>query len=440
MATRNSRQEQRSRTRENRSIVSLFSGAMGLDLGLEAAGFRTALTLEVNKDAAATIRLNRPALPTITKNIETVSTAEMLRTARLRKGNASIVSGGPCCQTFSTIGKRESLSDSRGGLFRHFKRVVAGIQPRFFVMENVKGILSAAVRHRPLKQRGPGHPPLARDEELGSALRTICDELSELRYYVVFGLLNCADYGTPQTRWRVVFIGSRDGEEITLPPPTHASTPTDGRLPWVTLGESIQGLKDESPEFRQFREAQKAFLRLLRVGQNWRDLPKSLQKNALGGAFDSWGGRSGFYRRLAWDKPAPTLTTCPTGKAATLCHPAELRPLSIREYMTLQQFPETWQFAGSMTQKYVQIGNAVPLGLGEAVGRMLRRTMRRTKRRGPCPEAKARKGLVVCGDPRLADRLARRGRTNLVPSRFRLDRDPIAAREWLARVGKEATV
>jgi DNA (cytosine-5)-methyltransferase 1 len=412
---------------------------MGLDLGLEAAGFETALALEINKDAIDTIRLNRPALALITERIETVSTREMLRTAALRKEDVCIVSGGPCCQTFSTAGKRESLADSRGGLFRHFKRVVAETRPRFFVMENVKGILSAAVRHRPLKQRGPGHPPLARDEELGSALRTICHELSDLDYFVIFGLLNCADYGTPQTRLRVVFIGSRDGEDITLPPATHASVPSNGKLPWVTLGDSIRGFEDKSPEFRQFREVQKVYLRQLRAGQNWRDLPQALQKAALGGAFDSWGGRCGFYRRLSWDKPAPTLTTCPTGQATTLCHPTKLRPLSIREYIALQQFPETWQFAGSTTQKYVQIGNAVPLGLGEAVGRMLRGTMRKTKRRGVSSEAKARRGVVVCGDPRLADRLSKRARTKLEPSRFRLDPDPIAAREWLASVGEEAT-
>ena len=346
------------------------------------------------------------------------------------------MSGGPCCQTFSTVGKRESLADSRGGLFRHFKRVVSGARPRFFIMENVKGILSAAVKHRPLKQRGPGHPPLCPDEELGSALRVICSELSELQYYVIFGLLNCADYGTPQKRWRVVFIGSRDGEDIVLPLPTHAEATTNGKLPWVTLRLSIGHLKEENPEHIEFRASQKAYLRRLCEGENWQNLSKKLQEQALGGAFDSWGGRCGFYRRLAWNKPAPTLTTCPIGQATTLCHPTELRPLSIEEYRILQQFPRSWKFAGSTTQKYIQIGNAVPLGLGESIGTMIREVMRKTKCHGLPKGAKFRKGCVVCGDSILADRLSKRPRTKLEPPRFRLDQDPDAARRWLARVGK----
>lgn len=421
---------------ENRSIISLFSGAMGLDLGLEVAGFHTALALDIDTNAIETIVLNRPTLPIIKDKIEHVTAQELLQKAGLRRGQTCIVSGGPCCQTFSTVGKRESLADSRGGLFREFKRVVAEIRPRFFVMENVKGILSAAVKHRPLKKRGPGHPPLSPDEELGSALRVICSELQELQYYVIFGLLNCADYGTPQTRWRVIFIGSRDGEDIELPPPTHAETTTDGKLPWVTLRQSICGLKDKEPEYIEFRASQKAYLRRLHEGENWRNLSKKLQKQALGGAFDSWGGRCGFYRRLTWSKPAPTLTTGPTDQATSLCHPTELRPLSIKEYRILQQFPHSWKFAGTTTRKYIQIGNAVPLGLGKAIGIMIRKVMKKTQLQGLPVGAKSRKGAVIYGDPILAERLAKRPRTKLEPSRFRLDPDPKAARRWLATVAQ----
>lgn len=436
MAKRSPIRKQRTATYKNNSIMSLFSGAMGLDLGLEAAGFQTTLALEVNRSAIETIKLNRPTLPIIKQKIENVSVHDILNKAKLQSGQACIVTGGPCCQTFSTVGKRESLGDSRGDLFRHFTRIVAGIRPRFFVMENVKGILSAAVKHRPLKQRGPGHPPLSPAEELGSAFRIICNELSELQYYVVFGLLNCADYGTPQTRWRVVFIGSRDGEDIALPSPTHAEVATNGMLPWITIRQSIGRLKDKNPEYVEFREVQKVLLRRLRDGENWRNLPKKLQKKALGGAFDSWGGRCGFYRRLCWNKPAPTLTTSPTGQATMLCHPTKLRPLSINEYRILQQFPRSWKFAGSTTQKYIQIGNAVPLGLGESIGTMIRKVMRKTKRHGLPKEAKLRKGCVVCGDPILEDRLSKRPRTKLEPSRFRLDPDPDAARRWLAALPK----
>src|SRR5258706_5998166 len=175
--------------RTKRHVISLFSGAMGLDLGLEHAGFNTAVAVEINPRAAETIRLNKPHLPVIQRPIEDVSSGEILRSAGLKVGEACIVTGGPCCQSFSTAGKRESLAVSQGTLFRHFTRIVAETRPRFFVMENVKGILSAAVRHRSLNERGPGHPPMSRDEEFGSALKMILSELAKLNYYVVYGLL-----------------------------------------------------------------------------------------------------------------------------------------------------------------------------------------------------------------------------------------------------------
>ena len=177
-------------------------------------------------------------------------------------------------------------------------------------MENVKGILSAAVRHRPLNKRGPGWPPLSHDEELGSALRIIRRELANLGYYVIFGLLNCADYGVPQKRYRVVFIGSRDGELIELPKPTHAES-ANGKPQWLTLRHALEDLKEKKPEFIEFSPVRLGFLKQLRAGQNWTDLPKKLQRKALGAAYISWGGRCGFCRRLAWAAPSPTLTTAP---------------------------------------------------------------------------------------------------------------------------------
>src|ERR1017187_846984 len=326
---------------------------MGLDLGLEAAGsgLRTAVALELNRTAIETIKLNRPKLPVINRPIQKVKTDEILKQAGLKVGEAFLVTGGPCCQSFSTAGKRESLGDrKRGGLFRHFKRVVREARPRFFVMENVKGILSAAVRHRPLDKRGPGWPALSRNEELGSALRVIRRELADLGYYVVFGLLNCADYGVPQKRYRVVFIGSRDGELIDLPKPTHAEI-SNGKPEWVTLRNALDDLDDKKPEFVKFTPERLGFLKKLRAGQNWTDLPKKIQSKALGAAYKSWGGRCGFCRRLDWNKPSPTLTTAPDGRATMLCHPSKLRPLTVGEYARLQQFPPDWQFDGSTRQK-----------------------------------------------------------------------------------------
>lgn len=404
---------------------------MGLDLGLEAAGFKTKVALEINKQAIATIKLNRPRLPVISTPIEDVSTDEILAKARLKVGEPCLVTGGPCCQSFSTVGKRNSVADPRGGLFRHFIRIVQESRPRFFVMENVKGILSAAIKHRPLNDRGPCNPPLAPDEELGSALKLIRQELSQLNYYVVFGLLNCADYGVPQKRLRVVFIGSRDGEQIILPEPTHSKDGLDGKAPWVTLRDTVGRLRanfDHVP----FTSDRVKLLRLLGEGENWSDLPKRFHQRALGEAYHSWGGRTGFCRRLAWDEPAPTLTTSPIGRATTLCHPTEVRPLTVREYARLQQFPQDWKFSGSAQQKYIQIGNAVPLGLGSAVGKALRKIIANTDS-GKAKRKRSIRGIVECS-PALERRLKNRAKTQLHPPHLLKDQDPEARRKWLTEI------
>jgi DNA (cytosine-5)-methyltransferase 1 len=419
-----------------RSIISLFSGAMGLDLGLEAAGFKTAVALEKNKMAVETIRLNKgDNFPLIDRPIEDVPSEELLKLANLAPREAFVLTGGPCCQSFSTAGTRKSLSDeSRGTLFRHFKRIVSEAKPRFFVMENVKGMLSAAVRHRPLDERGPGFPPLAPDEELGSALRIIREELADLNYRVIFGLVNCADYGVPQKRRRIIFIGSRDGEEIRLPAPTHCQTATEEKLPWMTLKQAIQDLKGKQ-EFVNFAEDRKELLAQLKAGENWTHLPKQLHRKALGGAADTWGGRTGFCRRLAWDSPSPTLTTDPIGRATTLCHPTKLRPLSVQEYARLQQFPDGWEFAGSNTQKYMQIGNAVPLGLGTAIGKVLKEVAALTDKTGLPADASSHLGKVIPAEQQLEVWLKGRRKTQLHPPWRRKSGDPLAAKKWLEQVG-----
>jgi len=421
------------RRRKQNTVVSLFSGAMGLDLGLESAGFSVRVGLEVNKVAIETIKANRPRLPLIEKSIRETSAEEILEKAALRKREITVLAGGPCCQSFSTAGRRRSLSDDKGSLFLEFCRVVRETRPRFFVMENVKGILSAAVKHRPLDERGPGFPPLSADECLGSALERIRAELAKLGYYVIFGLLNAADYGVPQRRWRVFFIGSRDGETVHMPRPTHCAPAQrkakSGMRRWVTLRKALKGVRS-----RKWAELSKDRLHLvsrLEAGQNWSDLPVRLHRKALGGALDSWGGRTGFCRRLRWDEPPPTLTTAPDGRATMLCHPTADRPLSIEEYAVLQQFPKDWKFQGSITGQYIQIGNAVPVGLGRSIGRMLRRTMASTAQRGLTSTNYLRRGRVECADPELKEWLKNRRKTQLHPPRLRKIKDVELAREWL---------
>lgn len=405
-----------------RTVVSLFSGALGLDLGLERAGFDVRVAVECNPAAVATIDANRPSI-SLPKRIEALTTEEILKKAGLKVGDVTVVTGGPSCQAFSTAGQRASLDDPRGTLFREFLRVVKEARPQFFVMENVRGILSAAVRHRPLNERGPGFPPLAPEEELGSALKLVLQELRATGYYVVFDLVNAADYGVPQARERVLFIGSRDGKPVEIPAPTHARAAGDGREAWVTLRTALAGLDEPSPAFTALSERKRLYMELIPEGENWRSLPTEMKEKALGGAFASWGGRSGFFRRLSWDRPAPALTTRPDSKATMLCHPKDTRPLSIREYARVQQFPDAWAFAGSVPQQYVQIGNAVPVGLGAAVGGAILRAI-------PRRASAVRCGTVVCHNDGLLSRLANRPKTILNPPRMRGEEQEGELREW----------
>lgn len=355
--------------------VSLFSGAMGLDLGLEQAGFRTVVAVEVDPKSQETIRLNAARLGrkiALFGDVTKVTADDIFSSTGLHRGQIALVSGGPPCQPFSTAGRRGTLQDPRGSLFRDFLRLVKDLQPRFFVMENVRGLLSAPIRHRPHLERG--QRPLEADELPGSAFQVILDEFAQIGYSFVYGLLNAADYGVPQIRERVVIIGSRDHEPIALPEPSHSEQ--GFRLPkWRTLRDALQNLDDPFPQYQPYPESRLRFLRMIPEGGNWRSLPIELRQEAMGGAYLSGGGKVGFYRRLAWDRPSPTVTTSPAQKATDMCHPSELRPISVREAARIQGFPDDWLFAGGLTDQYRQIGNAVPVGLGFAIGKALQQVI-----------------------------------------------------------------
>ena len=372
--------------------VSLFTGACGLDLGLEKAGFQTVSLVEIEPDAVKTISLNRPhlSLCAVPRDIREVSAQTLLEEGGkilgidrpLDSGEIDLVTGGPPCQPFSTAGKRGSVGDPRGSLFMDFIRIIEEIQPRFFVMENVRGLLSAPIRHRPHEQRGLGCPVLELDEMPGAAMQVILAEIKRIGYEVVYDLLNAADYGVPQVRERVILIGYKGSDSVTMPLPTHSETGVSKLPKWLTLRDGLKSLVDFQPEYTAYSEARLKYLRLLKAGQNWRYLPNELKQEAMGGAYKSEGGKVGFYRRLAWDKPSPTVTTSPHQKATDMCHPDELRPLSVRECARIQTFPDEWVFYGSTASKYRQIGNAVPVLLGEAIARYLYQIVKGHKTKG----------------------------------------------------------
>lgn len=418
------------------TAVSLFSGALGLDIGLDRAGFSICVAIENDKNAVETIKKNKHKLKNskkieiIDRDIHDVTVKDILNKCDAKVGEITLVTGGPACQTFSTAGSRTSLSDPRGNLFVEYIRIIKGLKPRFFVMENVKGILSAAIKHRPLNQRGPAFRKLSPEEELGSGFKKILIELQKTGYYIIFGLLNSADFGTPQKRERLIILGSRDGEPLHLPFKTHNEKGFGIIKKWVNLKEGLSGLQDSKPEYVPFSAKQRKYLEKIPQGGNWHNLPKQQQKVAIGGAYNSWGGRGGFLRRLAWGKPSPALTASPNSNATMLCHPTKTRPLSVKEYARLQQFPDNWVFSGSISNKYLQIGNAVPVGLGEAIGKAIVESM------NPKLKSLESLGLIVCETPKILDNMAQRPTTFLNPPKMRKDPKGKTAKAWFGKSGR----
>ncbi len=313
-----------------------------------------------------------------------------MRNARGFDGDVFLIAGGPPCQSYSSGGKREALTDPRGSLVRDFFRIVGEVRPQHFVMENVANLATAALRHRPIEQRPGKHwslkrydkgvrqlsflddgaEPLTEEEMAGSALRAVLrDIVHPLGYHITFGVLDAADYGAPQHRLRFVMLGSRDAPAPILPKPTHGTE--EGLQPFATVRDAIWHMQNSPGEHSNYTPEFVRLFSLVPEGGNWRSLPPELHRKALGNAYESGGGKTGFFRRLAWDRPAPTMTGKANRKASAMCHPVATRPISARECAAFQGFPPDWQFEGATGQKFMQAGNAVPVALGRAVGRAI---------------------------------------------------------------------
>lgn len=337
--------------------ISLFSGGMGLDIGLMNAGIDIVIGQDFDKACVDTIQMN--GHKALLGDIREISPQTMLDLSGMKVGEPFVVCGGPPCQPFSTAGKRGGINDPRGSLFMDFIRMVDGINPRFFVMENVKGL-----RSTPLKDENG-------NDTTTMVLDIILAEMKKLNYKVIYGLLDAVHYGVPEFRERMIFIGSRDHEDVFLPFPSHFQKHQNLEYRWRTLRETILDIENENGECSSFSEERLKYLKMVPEGGNWKSLPANIQEAAMGGAFRSGGGKVGFYRRLSYSQPSPTLVTSPVQKATMLCHPTKDRPLSVHEYARIQQFPDSWEFIGTTTDKYKQIGNAVPCGLAEAVGKAI---------------------------------------------------------------------
>lgn len=341
--------------------VSFFSGGMGLDIGMENAGIKPLLACEINKEARATIVKNNTEIGLI-GDIWDCSANKVREYAKIpNHRKIDVVFGGPPCQAFSTAGNRKGFEDARGDVFLRYLDVVNELDPTYVVIENVRGLQTTeAVLEDTLGQ------PVK-----GGVLHYAIDRLEQMGYSVSFELYNAANFGAPQKRERFVIIGKKGNEKVPYLTPTNSEHGEFGLPKWNTLGSAINDIQGREMNYTEIPKSRVEWFKKIPEGGNWRSLSIEEQKEAMGKKYFMGGGKTGFFRRLSFEEPSPTLVTVPTMPATDLIHPTELRPLSVEEYARIQGFPDDWYFCGDINEKYKQIGNAVPVKLAEAIGQVL---------------------------------------------------------------------
>ncbi len=336
--------EEKIKPNKNYTLIELFAGAGGLALGLEQAGFQSVLLNEFDKDACETLKKNRPDWNVVHSDIKDVDFKKY-------NGKIDILTGGFPCQAFSYAGNKLGFEDTRGTLFYEFARAIKEIKPKVFLAENVRGLIS---------------------HEKGKTLSVISHVINELGYELVSPqVLKAIFYRVPQKRERLFLVGIRKD----LSPFVEFKYPA--KFPKVfTLRDALKAgvlYNSDVPksEGQVYPKRKKEILSKVPPGGYWRDLPDDLQREFMKGSYYLGGGKTGLARRLSWDEPSLTLTCAPAQKQTERCHPSETRPLTIREYARIQTFPDAWEFCGSNTSVYKQIGNAVPVNLGYGIARSL---------------------------------------------------------------------
>ena len=328
----------------NYKIIELFAGCGGLALGLESAGFESVLVNEIDTDASKTLKLNRPNWNVINKDVSEVSFLKF-------HNKVDMISGGFPCQAFSYAGNKLGFDDTRGTLFYEFARAVKEVNPKVFVAENVKGLSS---------------------HDDGRTLETIRSVIKELGYELVAEeVLKAIFYKVPQKRERLILVAVRND---LAPYVRYAYPPKFKQV--FTVSDALKSGRLYNQDVPQstgqsYPERKEEIMSLIPQGGYWRDLPDDLQREYMKGSYHLGGGKTGVARRLSWEEPSLTLTCAPAQKQTERCHPVETRPLTVREYARIQTFPDSWEFCGSQTSQYKQIGNAVPVNLGHAIGMSL---------------------------------------------------------------------
>ncbi|MDO3687366.1 DNA cytosine methyltransferase [Micromonospora sp. C28ISP2-4] len=372
------------------TAVDLFSGAGGISLGLTRAGYKVLLASDVHPEYSTTHASNMPSTLFEVGDIRDWPDNWLLDRTGLLSGELDLLVGGPPCQGFSIIGSRVN-HDPRNDLFREMFRLARAARPKALVIENVPGLTTLAK---------------------GAYLSHILEGYAELGYDVDYAELLAAQYGTPQMRRRMVFVGFRKdlglqaglgfpaprrgrrgiGElpaNLTVPPADEADFVNTrealGDLPPVAAGECVSTyVGPPSTEYqRQMRAGLRselfnhyaaglspvnlARLRALAPGQDWRDLPKELLPPSMQRALRKDHTRR--YRRMTWEGiPRSVITRFRDPKTGEYTHPSQDRTLTIREAARLQGFPDSFIFSGTRTSQYEQVGNAVPVQLAQAIG------------------------------------------------------------------------
>jgi DNA (cytosine-5)-methyltransferase 1 len=352
------------------TLVSLFTGAGGLDIGLELAGFRTVAAVDSDADCVATMRLNQErsrigsASRLLTETRILHASVEDLAPRDLRPKGANadwsldLLAGGPPCQPFSSAGHMLSLKDPRGRLFEHFVRLAKGLKPRVILFENVRGLVTALGPH--------GRP--------GEAVALVRSAFESIGYATTFGLLNAADFGAPQRRVRLFMMATRNTRLPSFPAPTHSDRPDTlfGQLsPWITLGDFLQTMPAaDDADIDLPSPTLSELLKEIPAGSGLKSA--GLREATRPGGH--WGYKQGTFIGDP-SKPARTVTAAATQDWVRDAG-GRLRRLTWRECALLQGFPAGWEFVGNKASRFRQIGNAVPAVFGQVLGAALLRVLR----------------------------------------------------------------
>lgn len=334
--------------------IELFAGAGGLALGLEQAGFQHIGLVEFNPSAANTLLLNRPEWNVICEDIAIISQRDLESEFNIKKGELDLLSGGAPCQSFSYAGKRLGLQDVRGTMFYHYATFLEKLQPKMFLFENVRGLLT---------------------HDNGQTYKTILDIFQQQGYKTTYKILNAWDYGVPQKRERLITIGIRNDFEGKCKfsyPEKHDYKPV---IRDIKLDSNPS--KDDCAKYSAYKSSVFA---LVPPGGYWRNIDPVIAKEYMKTCWEMGGGRTGILRRIGLDEPSLTVLTNPGMKQTDRCHPLEVRPFSYRENARIQTFPDTWSFYGKLAEKYKQVGNAVPVNLAKEIGLEIIKTLEGIKK------------------------------------------------------------